>query len=67
MKKIMERFKAGEELTENDRMSLAYGVNYRDSELDDDYEKVATEERDGRGRRRQMDPRYGHNFQARRG
>lgn len=49
MKKIMERFKAGEKLTENDRMSLAYGDNYRGSELDDDYEEVATEEgEDGR-------------------
>ena len=42
MKKIMERFKAGETLTENDRMSLAYGDNYRGSELDDDYEEVAS-------------------------
>lgn len=49
MKKIMERFKAGETLTENDRMSLAYGDNYRGSELDDDYEEVETEEgEDGR-------------------
>ena len=49
MRKIMERFKAGEALTENDRAALAYGFNYKGLELDDDYEEVTTEEgEDGR-------------------
>ena len=55
MRKIMERFKAGEKLTENDRMSLAYGCNYRGSELDDDYKEVATEEGEDSGWTRDMD------------
>lgn len=44
MKKIMERFKAGEALTESDCMSLAYGDNYKGSELDNDYELITTED-----------------------
>ena len=55
MRKIMERFKAGEKLTENDRMSLAYGCNYRGSELDDDYKEVATEEGEDSRWTRDMD------------
>lgn len=46
MKKIMERFKAGEALTENDRRALAEGHNYSGSILDDDYEKVAVNEQE---------------------
>lgn len=44
MRKIMERFKAGEALTESDRMSLAHGYNYKGSKLDDDYELITIED-----------------------
>lgn len=44
MRKIMERFKAGETLTEEDRAALAYGYNYKGTKLDDDYKEVTTEE-----------------------
>lgn len=46
MRKIMERFKAGAGITENDRRALADGRNYKGSELDDDYEKVSVIEQE---------------------
>lgn len=46
MRKIMERFKAGESLTEDDYMALAYGEDRDDSVLDDNYKKVTEIEGD---------------------
>ena len=55
MKKIMERFKAGETLTEDDYMALAYGEDCDDSVLDDNYKKVTEIEGDDHRWTREME------------